>query len=96
LKPVLSFFLAALLQGCAGERPVIAPPEKGYGLSGRDPFRFEVDAELLRRWGGAGSEQFNRTLEEELERQQICRGGYALRNAQLRDGVYTVTGRCKS
>jgi hypothetical protein len=40
--------------------------------------------------------QFQRVLEEELERKRICRNGYALRNESLRDSVFSVQGRCKS
>jgi hypothetical protein len=67
--------------------------ERGYGISGKEPFRFEVDAALLREWGGANSPKFNQVLEEELARRRICRGGYSLRNETTREGVYSVTGR---
>jgi hypothetical protein len=73
-----------------------ALPEKGYSVSGRDPFRFEVAPDLLREWGGYASPKFNQVLEEELERLRICRNGYALRNDGTRDRVFTATGRCRS
>ena len=56
-------------------------PDKGYSVSGKDPFRFEVSADLLREWGGYASPKFNQVLEEELERLRICRDGYALRQS---------------
>jgi hypothetical protein len=71
-------------------------PEKGYSVSGRDPFHFEVAADLLREWGGYASPRFNQVLEEELERLRICRNGYALRNDGTRDRIFTATGRCRS
>ena len=90
-------FLAILLSGCAADQAEMRSfSEKGYSLSGRDPFVFEVDRQKLRDWGGANSPQFNRVLEEELERRKICRKGYTLRNAQERDGIVSVIGRCRS
>ena len=70
--------------------------EKGYGVYGRDPFRFEVDPQVLRQWGGPRSAEFQRVLEEELEKKRICRNGYTLRNESLREGVFSIQGRCKS
>ena len=69
---------------------------KGYVVSGQGPFRFDVAPQLLREWGGYGSAKFNQVLEEELERLRICRNGYVLRNEGTRDGVFSVSGRCKS
>lgn len=66
------------------------------GVTGQNPFRFEVNPQLLREWGGPGSAKFNQVLDQELDRQQICRKGYSLRNEQLREGVFSVSGRCKS
>jgi hypothetical protein len=86
--------LAVLLSGCAADPTAYA--NKGYSVTGKDPFRFEVDPQLLREWGGPGSAKFNQVLDQELERQQICRNGYSLRNEHLRDGVFSVSGRCKS
>jgi hypothetical protein len=89
--------LVAVLPGCMIDRAAEASfREKGYGVYGKDPFRFEVEPQLLREWGGPRSAQFQRVLEEELERKRICRNGYALRNESLREGVFTVQGRCKS
>jgi hypothetical protein len=88
---ILPLVLAA---SCTATSPAV--PEKGYSVSGRDPFRFEVAADLLREWGGYGSAKFNQVLEEELERLRICRNGYALRNDGTRERVFTATGRCKS
>lgn len=89
---LLGAALAGLLAGCAA-----APSaEKGYSVTGKDPFRFEVDRQKLREWGGPNSPQFNRALEEELERQKICRKGYTLRNEQLDQETFSVTGRCRS
>ena len=82
------------LTGCGATAPPL--PEKGYSVSGQNPFHFEVAADVLREWGGYGSFKFNQVLEEELERLRICRNGYALRSDGTRDGVFTATGRCKS
>jgi hypothetical protein len=92
----LTFIVALLvLAACSGGQPKLR--DKGYSLTGQDPsFRFEVDRQVLRDWGGSGSPKFNQVLEEELERLGICRSGYALRNEGVRDGVFRVTGRCKS
>jgi len=89
LSPVL-----VLLGACAGGQ--VATEGKGYSVSGQNPFRFEVDRQLLREWGGAGSPKFNQVLEEELERLRICRNGYVLRQERVRDEIYSVSGRCKS
>jgi hypothetical protein len=88
--------LLALVAAACSSGPQQPPSEKGYAIVGQDPFRFEVERELLREWGGAGSARFNQVLESELERLQICRNGYVLRNEGVRDGVYRVTGRCRS
>ncbi len=87
--------LALVAAGCSAG-PQQPRSEKGYAVIGHDPFRFEVQRELLREWGGAGSTQFNQALESELERLRICRNGYVLRNEGVREGIYRVTGRCKS
>lgn len=79
--------------GCSGTGTAF--PDKGYSVSGQNPFRFEVSANLLREWGGYGSVRFNQVLEEELERLRICRNGYVLRNEGTRDDVFSVTGRCR-
>jgi hypothetical protein len=84
----------AALAGCAADPS--ASVDKGYSLSAREPFHFEVDREVLREWGGAGSPKFNQVLEEELERLRICRNGYVLRQEGVRDGVFSVSGRCRS
>jgi len=86
--------VAAFVAACGGASQV--RDAKRYELTGQNPFRFEVERELLREWGGPDSARFNQVLEEELERRRICRNGYVLRNDGLREGVYTVTGRCKS
>jgi hypothetical protein len=88
------WWLAILLAGCAADAPSHAG--KGYSVSGRDPFVFEVDRQKLREWGGANSAEFNRVLDEELERQKLCRSGYTLRNEQLRGDTFSVIGRCRS
>lgn len=93
---ICTFIVALLvLAACsAGQHKL---QDKGYSLTGQDPsFRFEVDRQVLREWGGSGSPKFNQVLEEELERLRLCRNGYALRNDGVRDGVFRVTGRCKS
>jgi len=87
--------LLALLAGaCSTPHPELQ--SKGYAVVGQDPFRFEVDAELLRKWGGYGSPKFNQVLDEELERLGVCRNGYVLRNDTTRERVFSVTGRCRS
>jgi hypothetical protein len=84
-----------VLAACSAEAPRLQ--DKGYSVTGQDSsFRFEVDRQLLRDWGGPGSAKFNQVLEEELERLRLCRNGYALRNEGVRDGLFSVTGRCKS
>ena len=89
-------FLVLVNAGCSGTAPLSAPlPEKGYGVSGQNPFRFDVSPSLLRDWGGYGSARFNQVLEQELERLRICRNGYVLRNEGLRDDVFSVIGRCR-
>jgi hypothetical protein len=93
VKPSRSVLLL-LLAACSGTQPEVQG--KGYSVSGHNPFRFEVDRQLLREWGGSGSPKFNQVLEEELERLRICRNGYALRQESVRDGVFSVSGRCKS
>jgi len=94
---VLLLALVAVLSGCMIDRAAeVSFRDKGYGVYGKDPFRFEVEPQLLREWGGPRSEQFQRVLEEELERKRICRSGYTLRNESQREGVFTVQGRCKS
>jgi hypothetical protein len=85
--------LVLLAAACGAQQPA---PAKGYAVIGQDPFRFEVQRELLREWGGAGSAKFNQVLESELERLRICRNGYVLRNEGIREDIYRVTGRCKS
>ena len=87
------WWLAVLLAGCAADAPSHAG--KGYSVTGRDPFVFEVDRQKLRAWGGANSPEFNRVLEEELQRRRICREGYTLRNEQLREDTFSVMGRCR-
>ena len=89
-----ALLLALLVAACGGTPHV--REGKGYGVTGQDPFRFEVERDLLREWGGAGSAKFNQVLEEELERLRICRNGYVLRNEGVRDGLFSVTGRCRS
>jgi hypothetical protein len=84
----------AVLTGCAADPS--APLDKGYSLSAREPFHFEVDRELLREWGGFGSAKFNQVLEEELARRGLCRDGYALRNDGMHDRIFRVTVRCRS
>jgi hypothetical protein len=86
--------IVLLLGACAGAQPSMEG--KGYSVSGHNPFRFEVERELLREWGGSGSPKFHQVLEEELERLRICRTGYVLRKESVREGVYSVSGRCKS
>lgn len=90
----LMLVLAFLLSGCAANAP--AQPDKGYSLTGRDPFRFEVDRQKLMEWGGPKSPRFNRVLDEELARRNICRQGYTLRNEQLNEETFSVIGRCGS
>ena len=93
----LLLVLALSVSGCMIDRAAEASfREKGYGVYGKDPFRFEVEPQLLREWGGPRSEQFQRVLEEELERKRICRNGYTLRNESQREGFFSVQGRCKS
>ena len=94
MKPSPFFLPLLLAAACGGAQHRLQ--DKGYSVSGENPFRFEVDRQLLRDWGGSGSPKFNQVLEEELERLRICRNGYALRNEGVRDGVFSVTGRCKS
>lgn len=90
----LALVLEVLLcTACGGTGTAL--PDKGYTVSGQNPFRFEVSANLLREWGGYGSVRFNQVLEEELERLRICRNGYVLRNEGTRDDVFSVTGRCR-
>ncbi len=91
---LLALALAGMLAGCAAGAPSQA--DRGYSVIGRDPFMFEVDRQKLREWGGPNSPEFNRVLEEELERQKICRKGYTLRNEHLGEETFTVTGRCRS
>jgi hypothetical protein len=86
--------LALLAAACSA--PQTAPPDKGYGVRGQDPFRFEVAPPLLHEWGGYGSPRFNQVLEDELERLKICRNGYTLRNEGVREGIFSVVGRCRS
>ena len=96
LRWSLLLLAASLLAGCALDQSELrAFAEKGYSLTGKDPFRFDVDLPTFREWGGANSAQFNRVLEEELARQNLCRGGYSLRSGQVRDGMYSVSGRCR-
>ena len=87
-------FPALLIAACSTPHPEVQ--NKGYAVVGQDPFRFEVEPELLRQWGGYGSPKFNQVLDEELERLRICRNGYVLRNEGNRDGMFSVTGRCRS
>jgi hypothetical protein len=89
-----SILLALLAGACSTPHPELQ--SKGYAVVGQDPFRFEVDPELLRKWGGYGSPQFNQVLDEELERLRVCRNGYVLRNDGTRDRVFSVTGHCRS
>ena len=90
-----SFLLSALLAAaCSTPHPELQ--NKGYAVVGQGPFRFEVEPELLRQWGGYGSPKFNQVLDEELERLRICRNGYVLRNDGTRDGLFSVTGQCRS
>jgi hypothetical protein len=91
--PLFTAFLLAA--ACSAGQPRLQ--DKGYSVTGQDPsFRFEVERQLLRDWGGPGSAKFNQVLEEELERLRLCRNGYALRNEGVREGLFSVTGRCKS
>jgi hypothetical protein len=92
MKHLALAFLVLACTGCGGPARL---PEKGYSMSGQNPFRFEVSANLLREWGGYGSVRFNQVLEEELERLRICRNGYVLRNEGTREDVFSVTGRCR-
>jgi len=88
----LALALLLVCTGCGGTGRL---PEKGYAVSGQNPFRFEVEPTLLREWGGYGSPKFNQMLEQELERLRICGNGYVLRNEGTRDDVFSVTGRCR-
>jgi hypothetical protein len=90
-----ALLLCALLV-CACSTPHPELQNKGYAVTGQDPFRFEVEPELLRKWGGYGSPQFNQMLDQELERLRICRNGYVLRNEGTRERVFSVTGHCRS
>jgi hypothetical protein len=94
MKPRPLVVCALLVCGCSAAHPDLQG--KDYGVTGQDPFRFDVQPELLRQWGGYGSPKFNQALEEELERLRICRKGYILRNEGTRDGWFSVTGRCRS
>ena len=95
MKTAAFVFALGVLAACGSTQRV--SQDKGYSLTGQDPsFRFEVDRQLLREWGGSGSAKFNQVLEEELERQRLCRNGYSLRNETMREGVFSVTGRCRS
>jgi hypothetical protein len=95
VKPLPFFLPSLLLAACSAAQHGLQG--KGYSVSARDAaFRFEVDRQLLREWGGSGSVKFNQVLEEELERLRICRNGYTLRNESVREGVFSVAGRCKS
>jgi hypothetical protein len=94
MKPPPLVFLAFFAAACSTPHP--EAHGKRFAVSGQDPFRFEVEPELLRQWGGYGSPKFNQALEEELERLRICRNGYILRNEGTRDGWFSVTGRCRS
>jgi hypothetical protein len=95
VKPSRSIVVLLVLAGCGGVQRV--SQDKGYSVTGQDSsFRFEVDRQRLHEWGGSGSAKFNQVLEEELERLRICRNGYSLRSETMRDGVYGVTGRCRS
>jgi hypothetical protein len=94
MKPRPLVLSALLVCACSATHP--ERQDKGYAVTGQDPFRFDVQPELLRGWGGYGSPRFNQALEEELERLRICRNGYVLRNEGTRDGWFSVTGRCRS
>jgi hypothetical protein len=94
MRPRPLVFAALLVAACSTAHPDLQG--RSYGVTGQDPFRFEVQPELLRQWGGYGSPKFNEVLEEELERLRICRNGYILRNEGTRDGWFSVTGRCRS
>jgi hypothetical protein len=94
MKPRPLVASALLVAACSAAHPELQG--KGYVVIGQDPFRFEVEPELLRQWGGYGSPKFNQVLDEELERLRICRNGYVLRNEGTRDRVFSVTGRCRS
>jgi len=94
VSPRQSVLAALLATACSAAHPDLQ--NKGYGVTGQDPFRFEVQPVLLRQWGGYGSPKFNQVLDEELERLRICRNGYILRNEGSHDGWFSVTGRCRS
>jgi hypothetical protein len=94
-RPPLLVLALAFAAACGGARTE-GGPDKGYTISGSDPYRFLVDPDVLRQWGGPGSAKFNRMLEEELARRGFCRNGYALRNEGSRDGLYSVTVLCRS
>jgi hypothetical protein len=84
----------AALAGCAADPS--ASLDRGYSLSAREPFRFEVERQVLRDWGGSDSPKFNQVLEEELARRRLCRDGYAVRHEGMHDDVYRVSVRCRS
>jgi hypothetical protein len=94
MKPGLLIVPFLLAAACSATSPDLQ--SRGYSVSGRNPFRFEVAPHLLREWGGYGSPKFNQVLEQELERQRICRDGYVLRNEGTREDVFSVTGHCRS
>ena len=94
MKPRPLVVCTLLAAACSAAHPDLQ--DKGYGVTGQDPFRFDVKPELLRQWGGYGSPKFNQVLDEELERLRICRSGYILRNEGTRDGLFSVTGQCRS
>ena len=56
MKPRLLVLSALLISACSTPHPELQ--NKGYAVVGQDPFRFEVDPELLRQWGGYGSPKF--------------------------------------
>jgi hypothetical protein len=95
VKTAAFLFALGVLAACAATQRV--SQDKGYSVTGQDSsFRFEVDRQLLREWGGSGSAKFNQVLEEELERLRLCRNGYTLRSGSAREGVFSVAGRCRS
>jgi len=88
--------LCALVSACSTGGQLATLQQDGYELSGGPrEFRFTVELELLREWGGDASPIFKRRLELELYFKGFCPERYRLGQPGREGERYVVSGMCE-